>query len=224
MKYSHLLKCIEETSLSPEELAPIWDVSNMTLRRWKTRPKNSSIAKSLEPAIREGIYKLLIQGHLKATSYNVEKLLEGSHSNSFEACIKSMGVDDTLLKEAAVDNEESLALVLAKIGHGKEYRDEVDAKQTEISKFKSFGKTWSSHLSTLLGVIRSSKLALLDKVVAYGALFYLIYPFDLIPDSIPVIGYLDDFAMIAVAVAYYAKRYPYLFGPAAKKLSYKSAI
>jgi len=217
MKYSHLLNCIEETGLSPEELAPIWDVSNMTLRRWKTRPKNSSVAKSLEPAIREGIYKLLIQGRLKATSPNVEKLLEGSHSSSFEACIKSMGVDDALLAGGNAENEESLALLLAKIGHGKEYREQVDKKEDEISKFKSFGKTWSANLTTLMGVVRSPKLTLLDKVVAYGALFYLIYPFDLIPDSIPVIGYLDDFAMIAVAVAYYLKRYPHLFGSEAKR-------
>jgi uncharacterized membrane protein YkvA (DUF1232 family) len=46
--------------------------------------------------------------------------------------------------------------------------------------------------------------------VAYGALFYLILPFDLIPDSIPVFGYVDDFGILGFAVAYYARKFPEL--------------
>jgi uncharacterized membrane protein YkvA (DUF1232 family) len=33
------------------------------------------------------------------------------------------------------------------------------------------------------------------------AIIYFVNPFDLIPDFIPVIGYLDDVAVIALAVA-----------------------
>ena len=39
MKYSHLLICLDLTGLSPERLAPYFNVSNMTLRRWKLKPQ-----------------------------------------------------------------------------------------------------------------------------------------------------------------------------------------
>lgn len=58
----------------------------------------------------------------------------------------------------------------------------------------------------MLEVIRSKDLTLADKLVAYGALFYLITPMDFIPDAIPVVGYLDDFAVLGLALAYYAHR------------------
>ncbi len=63
----------------------------------------------------------------------------------------------------------------------------------------------------LTHAIRSKKLSLADKLVAYGGLFYLILPFDLIPDSIPVFGYVDDFGILGFASAYYFKRFPGLF-------------
>lgn len=37
--------------------------------------------------------------------------------------------------------------------------------------------------------------------LAIGALLYFINPFDLIPDSLPVAGYLDDFAVMTLALA-----------------------
>lgn len=39
------------------------------------------------------------------------------------------------------------------------------------------------------------------KAIAIGALLYLISPIDAIPDLIPIIGLLDDVAIIALAVA-----------------------
>jgi uncharacterized membrane protein YkvA (DUF1232 family) len=38
-------------------------------------------------------------------------------------------------------------------------------------------------------------------------LFYLICPFDLIPDNIPVFGMIDDYAILGVAWEYYVKRH-----------------
>jgi uncharacterized membrane protein YkvA (DUF1232 family) len=47
-------------------------------------------------------------------------------------------------------------------------------------------------------------------------------PFDLIPDAIPVFGYMDDFVVLTVAALYLRKRYPRLFPRrAAVKLSGK---
>lgn len=209
MKYYQLLKILDQTDLAPEDLAPTIGVSNMTLRRWRKKPKNESLPVAYEATIREGLFKLIIQGRLQGNTQELTKALEETNSNSFEACLKSLGVTDPL-QAADANNEETTTVVLAQIGHGKEHREEVDSKRKEISAFKSFGKSWSKHIAMLLKVIQSDHLTLLDKVVAYGALFYLLCPFDLIPDSIPVVGYLDDFAMLAVAAAFYMRNYPQL--------------
>lgn len=44
------------------------------------------------------------------------------------------------------------------------------------------------------------KLSIKDKLIAIGAIGYFISPLDLIPDWIPVIGYLDDLAILSWAV------------------------
>ena len=56
----------------------------------------------------------------------------------------------------------------------------------------------------------------LDKLVAFGALFYLIAPFDLIPDAIPLFGYVDDFIILGIAALYVRTRYPKLFAARAE--------
>ena len=43
------------------------------------------------------------------------------------------------------------------------------------------------------------KLSITDKKIAIGALYYFISPFKLIPDIIPVIGYLDYIAILTFA-------------------------
>ncbi len=43
------------------------------------------------------------------------------------------------------------------------------------------------------------------KAVAVGALFYFIDPFDAIPDFVPFAGFVDDAAIIAMAVSYLRK-------------------
>jgi len=39
------------------------------------------------------------------------------------------------------------------------------------------------------------------KTTIYGALGYLIFPVDAIPDIVPVVGYADDLGVLAAAVA-----------------------
>lgn len=56
----------------------------------------------------------------------------------------------------------------------------------------------------------------LDKLkciaVVLGALLYFISPLDLIPDWIPVVGYLDDLAILLAAVPSAIKLYVWLAG------------
>lgn len=43
------------------------------------------------------------------------------------------------------------------------------------------------------------KLDAMEKALVYGALGYFIFPFDLIPDVMPIMGYTDDLAALAFA-------------------------
>lgn len=40
------------------------------------------------------------------------------------------------------------------------------------------------------------------KMAIAGALGYLIFPMDLIPDFIPIVGYADDFSVVIAAIGY----------------------
>ena len=53
---------------------------------------------------------------------------------------------------------------------------------------------------------KDGKMPLKDKVKIYGALGYFILPLDMIPDSLMVLGFTDDFAALAYAL-YSASKY-----------------
>ncbi|NHN32449.1 YkvA family protein [Paenibacillus agricola] len=48
--------------------------------------------------------------------------------------------------------------------------------------------------------VQSPKTPLKAKIQIYGALGYLILPLDIIPDLIPVVGYMDDLGALMLAV------------------------
>ena len=64
---------------------------------------------------------------------------------------------------------------------------------------------FESDIRTLYRFMMDPKAPTAAKGVAIGALLYFVLPIDVIPDFIPVIGYADDAAVIAAAVAYLSK-------------------
>ena len=53
-------------------------------------------------------------------------------------------------------------------------------------------------------LLRDDRVPRRAKVVLGLLVPYLLMPFDLVPDFIPVVGQLDDAALVAVAIAYVA--------------------
>lgn len=68
-------------------------------------------------------------------------------------------------------------------------------------------KTWRVALETVLPATkllyrlgRDSRVPARTRWLAVGSLAYIALPFDLIPDSIPILGKIDDFGLVAWAL------------------------
>ncbi|MBP1964762.1 YkvA family protein [Paenibacillus aceris] len=57
----------------------------------------------------------------------------------------------------------------------------------------------------LFYAVESPKTPLRVKVQIYGTLGYLILPLDLVPDLLPIVGYVDDLSALGLALAVVAK-------------------
>lgn len=86
-------------------------------------------------------------------------------------------------------------------------RDEKDIDESKLMKMNRgpLKKVWDQVLQ-LVTVIRSPKTDKTLKAIAIGALLYVILPFDVIPDLIPVLGLTDDVAVVSYAISQIFKR------------------
>ena len=57
-----------------------------------------------------------------------------------------------------------------------------------------------SYLKLLWGLLTDERVSVLDKVLVGAAIGYIVMPFDLIPDFIPLIGQVDDIYVIMLAL------------------------
>ena len=208
MQISLLLDLVKESGLSPEKFGELTGVSGMTIRRWAERSRNWVIPKLYVPAIRETCYQLLAEGRLRVDSPLVRRVLLSSNSAQHGAALKNLGLTSGNFTLAGEDDGERLLEGLGLIGAQADKREMVDSSNKKILSFKNLGAEWSRRVGFLLQVIRSNRFSGKEKLIGYGALFYLITPIDFIPDHIPLIGLMDDFGILGLAVAHYASKFP----------------
>jgi uncharacterized membrane protein YkvA (DUF1232 family) len=55
-------------------------------------------------------------------------------------------------------------------------------------------------LRLLLGLVTDPRVAMVDKLLVFGAIAYIVTPIDLIPDFIPFIGEVDDVYLLVIAL------------------------
>lgn len=70
------------------------------------------------------------------------------------------------------------------------------AKRTVLGAIRQI----PSYLRLLWGLLTDERVSNIDKVFVAAAIGYVIMPFDLIPDFIPVIGEIDDIYVIMLAL------------------------
>ncbi len=86
----------------------------------------------------------------------------------------------------------------------KETREEVSSGFVDYLK-KVIGKIpFVEDVVALFLLFNSPDYPLIKKGVCVFALLYFITPLDVIPDIMPVVGFLDDAGIIAAAVALYS--------------------
>ena len=210
MLYSHLFTLLDDCKLSYEQLGDRIGVSGMTLRRWRQSPPKGALPRLYETAIRDATYQLIIEGVLAPESPTAQAIVDGNPNLAIGAALKTLGIKIGASASAAEDGvglqgDERVIEALVQIGMSDERKRQIDDSSSMLSYFQKLGQGWTDKVGLLRKVIGSSRLGGFDKLVAYGALFYLITPFDLIPDYMPVVGLIDDYGVIAIAVAYYMR-------------------
>ena len=205
MKTSQILTLLDATGCSPEELGKMIGVSGMTLRRWLK--KDPMVVPAVYvAAIRDVCYRLIAENRLDPGLPVVKDILAESPSSEYQAAVQNLGLSKGFEIGEKVSQNRILGC-LCQIGSYADKQKRVEKDSKEISSFKDLGDEWSERITMLWKVVRSKKLSSPDKLVAYGALFYLLTPIDFIPDHIPFFGMLDDFWVLGIAAAYYAKKF-----------------
>lgn len=69
-----------------------------------------------------------------------------------------------------------------------------------LKSLKAWAKELSRNIITLMFASRDPATPLLPKLLAIITVAYALSPIDLIPDFIPVIGYLDDLIIVPVGI------------------------
>ncbi len=77
-----------------------------------------------------------------------------------------------------------------------------------FERLRAIGKTLKSELKVYRLVLEDRRTPTLAKIMLSLAVGYLLLPFDLIPDFIPVIGHLDDAVVVPALVVAAVKMIP----------------
>ena len=70
------------------------------------------------------------------------------------------------------------------------------------NKLNSFSKTLKKEINIFRLILKDKRTPIIAKILLALAIGYLLLPFDIIPDFIPVVGQIDD--IIIVPVLFYA--------------------
>ncbi|MBI3565494.1 MAG: DUF1232 domain-containing protein [Elusimicrobia bacterium] len=211
MTYKQLLALLDTARVSPEKAAAELGVSGMTLRRWRGKPAAAELPELYRRAFEPTVRRLVGEGLLHPEDPAVMAALAAPEEH-FSKSVMAMGITHDILEQAD-KHQNTIFVGLARLGQDEKRQAQVKASGRMLARFKEMGEDWRKRLEDLDAAVRSTELPAIDKLVAFGALFYLITPFDLVPDAIPVFGLIDDFILAGVAALYYRKKFPALFGP-----------
>lgn len=83
-----------------------------------------------------------------------------------------------------------------------------ETKQTLLNRLKTMAKKLKANLMVMYFAYRDPRVSLFTKIFAICVVAYAFSPVDLIPDFIPILGYLDDFILVPLGVYIALRLFP----------------
>ena len=77
----------------------------------------------------------------------------------------------------------------------------IESEFVEKSKDESIAKGLIDKVKLLFSLVKSDQITHYQRTLVLGAIVYFISPFDLVPDPTPIMGYLDDYAVVTMVLA-----------------------
>jgi uncharacterized membrane protein YkvA (DUF1232 family) len=146
---------------------------------------------------------------LKLSNMTIRRLLKKAPdtlvADKYHSALDSLSVPSafSMLQAVAGGSPSSFAELIKELERsGGEVADLEKLKTDVEQKNKDVNIGWEikEKVSFVLKGVFSKDLPLKYKALCVGAILYFINPIDLIPDSIPIIGYLDDFAVLTLVM------------------------
>jgi uncharacterized membrane protein YkvA (DUF1232 family) len=159
--------------LSPEALARKVLLSNMTIRRMLRLKASETISEKYWP-----LFDQLSEDSVELAHSHFQQI-----SSSFFTDFKSLTQD------------------LEKAGTEAQNIDQIKEDVRSKMNNETIGTGLKASIKVLLNTVSGSNTSLRSRAIAIGALLYFINPFDLIPDALVGVGYLDDIAVASVAIS-----------------------
>lgn len=95
---------------------------------------------------------------------------------------------------------------LRKSGSKKGAEEKVKKKFRDYFRKNKAKISFWQQLEQIYDLLSSKRITRQDRALVIGGLLYFINPFDVVPDMVPLVGFLDDMAIIALVYRYLTNR------------------
>jgi uncharacterized membrane protein YkvA (DUF1232 family) len=161
---------LRDKNLTPEQFAPLVQLSHMTIRRLL----RESDKKKISPKYHA----------------NFDAVTEPRDADAVAIGLLSGEVQDFGMLMG--DLEEK--------GRAVKDIETVGTEMNEKFKVSKIGKGLRTRLETLFKAVSDKSTSPKFRLLALGAIIYFLDPLDIIPDALVGVGYIDDFAVISLVL------------------------
>jgi uncharacterized membrane protein YkvA (DUF1232 family) len=200
VKYGAVIALFAKSTLSPEQIAPFIGISNMTYRRWMKKDAEAELSLLHQVAVKSAVEKMKQQNLLPADAVLPDTEVDATGA-SFTTWIRS--AVSSLPPASRSGGFESLALgMLHALGNQKNASLQIEKARPSVTAFLAKNSLIGSFVHTLWTLATEGTAPAALKAIACGALLYFVTPWDLIPDFMLGLGFLDDYGVLTLAAGF----------------------